>query len=79
MEWFRGRGLLVRDLPAAGIVLTVRSRLDSDDLPPDRHEICVGVGRGGGGALLFDLYNSTGEGVSGSHYDPLFHSGLVDD
>ena len=79
MEWFRSRGLSVRELPAAGIVLTVHSRFDSADLPPDRHEICVGVGRGVGGVLLFDLYNSTGTGVSGAHYDPLFPNSILVD
>ena len=77
MQWFGDRGQVVRDLPAAGIVLTVRSRFDSEDLPADRHEICVGVGSAVGGAVLLDLYNVTGDGVSGTHYDPLFFDGFV--
>ena len=76
MQWFGDRGQVVRDLPAAGIVLTVRSRFDSEVLPADRHEICVDVGSGMGGAALLDLYNLTGEGVSGTHYDPLFSTGI---
>ena len=76
MQWFGDRGQVVRDLPAAGFVLTVRSRFDSEDLPADRQEICVGVGSGVGGAVMLDLYNLTGDGVSGTHYDPLFSTGI---
>jgi hypothetical protein len=72
MEWFAARGLKVRDLPEAGVVLTVRSRFDSEILPASRLVICVGDGSGGGGAAVFQLYNLTGDGVSGMHYDPLF-------
>ena len=77
IDWFRGKGLLVRDLPAAGVVLTVRSRFDSADLPPDMLPICVGAGVGVGPAVPFDLYNVTGEGISGSHYDPLFPGDIL--
>ena len=77
IDWFRGKGLLVRDLPAAGVVLTVRSRFDSADLPPDMLPICVGAGVGAGPAVPFNLYNVTGEGISGSHYDPLFPGDIL--
>ena len=42
LGWFRQRGQLRRDLPSAGILLTVRSRFDSSVIPPDRGEICAG-------------------------------------
>jgi hypothetical protein len=72
MEWFALRGCVLRGLPAEGIQLVVRSRFDSETLPPDRMDICVGDGSGGGEALRLDLYNVTGGGISGTHYDPLF-------
>ena len=72
VDWFNELGKKLRDLPARGVVLSVRSRFDSDVLPPDRLEVCVGVGASAGGAVDFQLYNLTGEGFSGTHYDPLF-------
>jgi hypothetical protein len=77
MEWFEARGQKLRDLPDAGIRWQVRSRFDSDVLPPDTGMVCE---RSGGhveeSALLFQLYNLTGDGISGSHYDPLFPGGV---
>ena len=65
-------GRKLRDLPAAGVLLVVRSRFDSDMLPPDRILVCAGLGAGVGGSAEFQLYNLTGEGTAGTHYDPLF-------
>ena len=72
MEWFAASGRKLRDLPATGVVLVVRSRFDSDMLPPDRITVCAGLGAGVGGSAEFQLYNLTGEGTAGTHYDPLF-------
>ena len=71
MEWFAERGKKRADLPAAGICLSVRSRFDGAVLPIARSVICA---RGGavGEPLDFALYNSTGTGTGGFHYDPLF-------
>jgi hypothetical protein len=76
MAWFDGLGKKGRDLPACGVVLTVRSRFDSLVLPPDRLAFRVGEGGSDGGAVEFQLYNLTGEGFSGMHYDPLFPSAV---
>ena len=72
MSWFAERGQQVRELPTAGIQLVVRSRFDSETLPPDRVLICVGDGSGEGGSACFEMYNVTGAGIVGTHYDPLF-------
>lgn len=60
-----------------GIALVVRSRFDSEVLPADRVNICVGGGAGIGGAAEFQLYNLTREGHAGYHYDPLFLGPVV--
>jgi hypothetical protein len=76
MEWFKARGQKLRDLPDVGVQLQVRSRFDSEVLPPDTCVVCQReVGCVEEPALLLQLYNLTGDGVSGSHYDPLFPSG----
>ena len=70
LRWFGGRCL--RSLPDEGIELTVYSRVDSAALPAARRRICQSPGAGRGGpALQFHLYNTTGSGISGFHYDPL--------
>ena len=78
MDWFAARGQQLREIPPAGILLTVRSRFDSDILPPDRMRICATDAAGDGGAAEFQLYNLTGEGISGTHYDPLFPCEVLD-
>ena len=67
-----------RALPAGGILLIVHSRFDSDTLPASEMRICR-VDGGGPAELpiVFDLYNMTGDGFSGYHYDPLFPVRLV--
>lgn len=71
MEWFGSRGKKRRELPAAGICLSVRSRFDSAVLPLARSVICAGRDAVGE-PVEFALYNSTGSGTSGYHYDPVF-------
>ena len=60
-----------------GIALVVRSRFESEVLPADRVNICVGAGASVGGAAEFQLFNLTGEGHAGYHYDPLFFGPVV--
>ena len=74
LRWFGNRRL--RHLPDEGIDLTVYSRVDSDALPAARRRLCQSSGAGRGGpALQFYLYNTTGSGISGFHYDPLLREG----
>ena len=64
----------LQDLPDEGIELIVYSRFDSDALPVATTRICERLGAGRAGpALRFCLYNTTGDGISGFHYDPLLH------
>ena len=76
LRWFANRRL--RDLPDEGIELTVYSRVDSDALPAARRRICVNPGGGRAGpAVQFYLYNTTGSGISGFHYDPLLRGDVA--
>jgi len=73
IAWFRGRGQALRGLPASGIRLIVMSRFDSEVAPRDEVRICEDEGAGEAAPpLTLALYNLTGDGISGSHYDPLF-------
>ena len=70
LRWFAGR--CVQELPDGGIELTVYSRFDSDTLPAATTRICRRSGAGRADpALQLCLYNTTGGGISGFHYDPL--------
>ena len=70
LRWFAGR--CVQELPDGGIELTVYSRFDSDTLPAATTRICRRSGAGRPDpALQLCLYNTTGGGISGFHYDPL--------
>ena len=70
MRWFNQR--LLRELPDEGIELTVYSRVDSPTLPPATRRICRRAGDGRDGLpLQVHLFNTTGSGISGFHYDPL--------
>ena len=78
LEWFAARAQKTGDLPAGGIVLTVFSRFDSEIGGRSSERICErGAPGAADGVLRFDLYNLTGDGVSGYHYDPLFRRGNV--
>ena len=73
IAWFRDRGQALRGLPASGIRLIVMSRFDSEVAPRDEVRICEDEGAGEAAPpLTLALYNLTGDGISGSHYDPLF-------
>ena len=74
LRWFAVRR--VQELPDEGVELTVYSRFDSDTLPAARTRICERRGAGRAGpALRFCLYNMTGDGISGFHYDLLLRRG----
>jgi hypothetical protein len=78
LEWFGEAGKRTGELPAGGIKLMVFSRFDSALGGRSVLRICE---RGEPGAsndvLHLDLYNLTGEGISGYHYDPFFRRGDV--
>ena len=72
-EHFRGRQ--TGGIPADGIEVVAYSRFDTDDdrRPPVRLRICAGRGmRRVGGPLVVSMYNRSGRGFIGCHYDPLF-------
>jgi len=60
----------VGDLPRAGVKVVVRVRCD-DVLPYDIIDVCGGLSAKSGPPLVFHLYNWTGRGFSGYHYDAL--------
>ena len=58
--------------PAAGVQVTVFTRFDSDDRPPLTLRLLRGLGSAGESAPLeMHLYNSSGRGEWGFHYDPM--------
>ena len=80
LRWFAGR--CVQELPDGGIELTVYSRFDSDALPAATTRICRRSGAGPAHLpLQLCLYNTTGGGISGFHYDLLLRrsGGLLRD
>ena len=72
LRYFDARGLLIGHLPSKGVHLSVCSRFDSDVLPSESTHVCqaevVDVDEE---PLYFKLFNRTGDGVSGYHYDPI--------
>ncbi len=58
-------------LPAAGFRLVVHARSDDQAHPPDESLLCVQSGRRAGPCLACHLFNHTGRGHGGYHYDPL--------
>ena len=76
LGWFverRGVGI-----PDAGIELIVFSRFDSDQVPVACTRICARAGaEPDNGPLVLRMYNTTGVGISGFHYDPVFLEGGV--
>ena len=72
LRYFDARGMLIRHLPSAGVHISVCSRFDSDVLPVESTDVChAEVVDVDGEPLDFKLFNRTGEGVSGYHYDPI--------
>ena len=59
--------------PAAGVCVTVFMRFDSDHRPPLTLRMFRDAGRASVGAPLeLYMYNSSGRGMYGFHYDPLW-------
>ena len=75
VQFFLNRFGLGESLPRAGICLVVHSRMDSDQIPPATRTICEGVSDLPGPPLRLHLFNWTGRGWSGFHYDPLVCTG----
>jgi len=67
----------VEVLPSAGIKLVVHARYDDFEHPPDVDMLCARIGSSAAGAWEFNLFNWTGHGYSGYHYDPLVRSALL--
>jgi hypothetical protein len=73
LEWFRVKGKVLRELPVGGIRLTVFSRFDSAVGGRPVVQICErDVSEAPDSMLRLCLYNVSGSGSAGSHYDPLF-------
>jgi len=74
LETFPGARLV----PAAGLLLRVYTRWDSPALPVDRNSIVVCQEPNLPASVeaphrnVLEMYNSTGTGYTGYHYDPLF-------
>ena len=69
LEYFRDR--VLRQVPAGGLRLLVHSRFDSEHIPPAAARLCQ-EDHASEDSLAGHLYNSTGDGISGYHYDQLF-------
>ena len=78
LEWFAPKGKVLCELPRGGVRLTVFSRFDSAIGGRSVVQVCGRDGpQGLDGVLRLNLYNLTGSGISGFHYDPLFVSAGV--
>ena len=72
LSYFAGRGMVLGQLPSAGVRVSVCSRFDSDVLPNESTDVCrAEVADVEEEPLEFKLFNRTGDGVSGYHYDPI--------
>jgi hypothetical protein len=67
------------DVPAAGFDIIVYTRFDTDDgrRPPVRVRVCATPGSNGE-PLRLCMYNTSGGGIIGYHYDPMWRDSLVD-
>lgn len=71
-RYFREKGLLCRGLPSVGVRISVHSRFDSDAVTPAFTEVCRSPGLPETDKPLeFWLYNTTGDGIAGTHFDPI--------
>ena len=70
LRYFSARGMLLRHMPSAGVHISVCARFDADVLPVESTDVCQAeVADVDEEPLDFKLFNRTGEGVSGYHYD----------
>ena len=64
--------MVLRQLPSAGVRISIVSRFDSDVIPSEYTDVCQEViVNVDDQSLDFKLFNRTGEGESGYHYDPI--------
>jgi hypothetical protein len=78
LEWFRVKGKVLRELPVGGIRLTVFSRFDSAVGGRPVVQICErDVSEAPESMVRMSLYNLSGTGSGGYHYDPLFATDRV--
>ena len=72
LKYFSARGMVLRQMPSAGVRISIVSRFDSDFILGEHTDVCqqriVNVDDQ---RFDFKLFNRTGEGVSGYHYDPI--------
>ena len=66
--------LLLRDrrLEEDSLDLVVHARYDTPASPPDRLRVFGGDGTRSPGSIVLNIFNWTGDGTTGYHYDPLF-------
>ena len=69
MEHLRDK--VLRPLPEEGLRVNVYSRLDSAEIPHSSIRVCRRSAAGDANVVLH-MYNLTGGGISGYHYDPMF-------
>ena len=75
MRYFEARDQVLAQLPSTGVRIEIVSRLDSEELPHEYTDVCRdGVPNLDEEQLTFMLYNRTGDGFSGYHYDPVMIS-----
>jgi hypothetical protein len=78
LEWFRVKGKVLRELPVGGIRLTVFSRFDSAVGGRPVVQICErDVSQAPDRMVRMSVYNLSGSGSAGYHYDPLFTTDRV--
>ena len=75
MRYFEAQDQVLAQLPSTGVRIEIVSRLDSEELPHEYTDVCRdGVPNLDEEQLTFMLYNRTGDGFSGYHYDPVMIS-----
>ena len=62
-------------MPRAGLTLVVHARYDTDAIPAEWTNLCDGEVGPAGARLELHLFNWTGGGLEGYHYDALVRSG----
>ena len=74
-RYFQEKGLVCRPVPPVGVRIVVRSRFDSDVVTPAFTVVCRSPGLPEEEKPLeFGLYNTTGEGIAGTHFYPILGS-----
>ena len=72
LRHFEQRDMVLRQLPSAGVRISVLSKFDSDAIPVEFTDVCQAeIPNVDQERLDFKLFNRTGDGVSGYHYDPI--------